>query len=164
MKRLVIIFFSLFVVFLCEGQKTTRKEREARRMEEVQELIRLGEYVFTASHALPMSGTSVYLDAWYDLTIKGDSAFAYLPYYGIAYQAEYGDREGGIKFEEPLRDYKVETTKSGKEISFEIKDTNELYKITLSVSEIGYANLYVTCFKRQPIRFYGTIQKIENTR
>lgn len=164
MKRLFFFVLLLFVFFLCEGQKKTRKEREELRMKEVQELIDSGEYVFTASHALPMSGTSIYLDAWYDLTITGDSACAYLPYYGVAYQADYGDREGGIKFEEPYRKYTVETTKSGKQISFEIKEGRELYKISLSVSEMGYATLFVTCLNRQPIRFYGTIQEIEPPR
>jgi hypothetical protein len=167
MKLLLVFIITLtFVVvgFAQKGEKSGKElriEKEANKIELIKNLLDSRNYVFNATHALPMGGSSIFLNSSYDLTIKGDSVYSYLPYFGVAYQAEYGDRNGGIQFEEPVGDYSVESSKSGKQIRFKVKAPKDSYQFLLSVSDLGYANLQVTCNNRQPINFYGTIEEVE---
>ena len=165
MKKIIIIALLLVSVLPMTAQEKSRKDRkaekEAQRKEEVQDLLKSRNFKFVADHALPMGGKSMYLSSPYDLTLKNDSAFAWLPYFGVAYQADYGDRDGGIKFKEPVNNLKVEDTKTGEDISFRIKSKKDTYDMVLSVSDLGHADLNITCINRQPIRFRGSIHPIE---
>jgi hypothetical protein len=163
-----IIFVALFLlvnsVFAQEGIKSGKVKRLARvakRTEQVKRLLGSKDFIFVATQALPMSGSAIYLNPSYDLKIKGDSAFAYLPFYGVAYYAEYGGRNGGIEFNELYNDYSEITSNSRTEISFRVKAPKDTYRFQLSVSDLGYATLNVSCVNRQPIQFYGTIEEIK---
>jgi len=165
MNKIIIIVLLLASTLSISAQDKSRKERkaekEAQRMEEVQNLLNSGKLKFKADYALPMGSTSIYLNSTYDLILKNDSAFAWLPYYGVAYQADYGGREGGIKFKEPIKKYKIKDTSSGKDVSFRVKSKKDTYDMVLSISDNGNADLNVTCIKRQPIRFTGSIHPID---
>ena len=156
---LILLFYPGFPQEMKKSRKDIRAERESKRIEKINTLLDSRNYVFNATHALPMGGTSIYLTSSYDLTIIGDSVEAFLPFFGVAYQAEYGGRDGGIKFSEPIREYTVEPTKAGKMIKIEVKAPKDIYRMTLSASRLGYATLQVTCNNRQPIQFYGTIEE-----
>ena len=57
--------------------------------------------------AYPFRMQPVSLTSEYSLKISGDSAYAFLPYYGVAYTAPMNPSEGGIKFETLMQDYSV---------------------------------------------------------
>ncbi|NQU84987.1 MAG: DUF4251 domain-containing protein [Mariniphaga sp.] len=164
MKNLLILLLVFSVSLPLIAQEKSRKERkaerEAQKAEKVSKLLDSKEFVFNATHALPMGGGSIYLTSSFDLKISGDSVYAYLPFYGVAYQAEYGGRNGGFEFQEPIKEYSVESIKSRKQIIFKVKTQKDTYNMVLSVSNSGNADLHVNSVKRQSIRFNGTVDAI----
>jgi len=95
------------------------------------------------------------------LRIKNDSAFAYLPYFGVAYSAPYGSSEGGIKFAEPMNDYVITPNKksNGWDIRFKIRSKEDVYEIFMNIFNNGSALFSVTSQKRDMISFSGEIKR-----
>jgi len=122
----------------------------------VQNFINSKEFVFKAQTVLPMSGASRQLTSEYDVKFLGDSIVAYLPYFGRAYSAGYGEG-GGIDFTSTKFEYKIQQRKKGWDISIKPGDAKDVQQLNLTVSENGYATLQVTSNNRQPISFNGYI-------
>jgi hypothetical protein len=164
MKKLVFTLITVFLLFaVTEGQnsrKEKRKAREKANTEQLKQLIDNRNFEFFAQSANPMGGSVIHLTSPYTLDIRNDSVRAFLPYYGVAYYAEYGGGEGGIKFEEKAESSEWKISKNGYDIAFKIKTTKDLYNLHLYISKDGYGNLQVSCINRQPISFYGYVQAI----
>jgi hypothetical protein len=161
---LIIVCFLALTSFSQDNAKTRKKikaEKEAKRIEHVDSILAAKNFLFVPTYALPMGGSSIYLNSSYDLKIKGDSAISYLPFFGVAYYAEYGGSNGGIEFSEPYGDYTIKPVKSGKEIRFNVKTAKDTYRFLLTTSNIGYATLHVDCINRQPIQFNGMIEEVK---
>lgn len=164
MKTIGILILVLILgVQSGNAQKLTARERKEQKAAEVKKLIESGNYVFVANSALPMAGRRINLTSTYGLNMKGTKAEAWLPYFGRAYQATYGDTDGGIKFEEEAQNLKITFNDRKKiyEIQFEVKAPKDNYTLNLSVGLSGYADLNVNCNNRQPISFTGTVEAPE---
>jgi hypothetical protein len=162
-KFLCIMGFILLISAFADGKETPREKRKARekaKMEEVNKLFTNRGMQFLAQSAQPMGGGMIHLTSEFTLEIEGDQVTSYLPYYGIAYSAEYGGGEGGIKFSETAASSVWEKTRNGYVIRMEVKTSKDNYWIHLTFSSLGYAGLDVTCQNRQPIHFAGIIQAI----
>ena len=123
----------------------------------VQDFIRSREFVFKAQTVLPMTGMSRQLTSEYDVRFLGDSIVAYLPYFGRAYSAGYGEG-GGIDFTSTKFDYKVKQRRNGSwDIIIKPQDAKDVQQLNFTVSQNGYATLQVTSNNRQPISFNGYI-------
>lgn len=123
----------------------------------VQNIIEKKEFVFKAQSVTPMSGMTRQLTSEYDVRFLGDSVISYLPYFGRAYSAGYGEG-GGIDFTSTNFEYKVnERKKGGWDVSIKPKDVRDVQTMNFSISENGYAMLQVNSNNRQPISFYGYI-------
>ncbi|MDA3879354.1 MAG: DUF4251 domain-containing protein [Prolixibacteraceae bacterium] len=159
---ITLLLFSISVNgFTQEKQKSRKEIRNEKKVQiasRVDSMLMAKDYVFNARSAHPMSMPVVNLTSEYDLKVKGDSVFVYLPYYGRAYQADYMSSEGGIKLEELYEDYRVEKDDDGYRIHFDAEGRSDEYIFTLSVSPSGYASLVVSCNNRQSIRFSGIIK------
>ena len=164
MKNLILIIISLFLVTtLAKGKETRREKRKARekaRMEEVQQLFSSRNLQFMAQSAHPMSGGVIHLTSEYTLDIQNEEFTAFLPFFGVAYRAEYGSSEGGIKFTEKAGKTEWKATKKGFDIRAEVKTLKDLYTLYLTFSVNGYATLEVSSLNRQPISFHGIVQQI----
>ena len=143
------------------SRKKLKLEKKEAREKEVVKIIHDKNFIFSARHANPLSGSSRSLISDYDLVIKNDSAFAYLPYFGVAYHAEYMGTDGGIKFKESLREYQMNTKKEMYTIEFSIDSPKDHYICILSISKSGYATLDISSNKRQAINFNGIIESPE---
>lgn len=125
----------------------------------VQNFIKTKEFVFKAQTVLPMTGMSRQLTSEYDVRFLGDSVVAYLPYFGRAYSAGYGEG-GGIDFTSTKFEYKVkERKKGGWDISIRPQDAKDVQSLNFTVSENGYASLQVTSNNRQPISYNGYVME-----
>lgn len=123
----------------------------------VQNIIQTKEFVFKAQSVTPMSGMTRQLTTGYDVRFLGDSIVAYLPYFGRAYSAGYGEG-GGIDFTSTKFEYKLnERRKGGWDVSIKPQDVKDVQIMNFSISENGYATLQVNSNNRQPISFYGYI-------
>ncbi len=144
------------------SRKERKKEKKEAKAKEVASLIDNKNFIFTAQQAIPMSGPSINLTSDYNLILAVDSAKAFLPYYGVAYQAEYMEKDGGIKFNEPMSNYKLDLKKGLYNISFTANSPKDQYNCVLSISKSGYATVHISCNKRQAIQYSGSIEKPEN--
>jgi len=113
-------------------------------------------YVFKAQTMTPSRGSLQQLNSEYDLTVKGDSVIAYLPYFGRAYSAPINS-EGGINFTSAKSGYTAKQKKNRYEITIEPGDITDVQQLYLDIYENGRANLRVTSINRQPISFSGYI-------
>jgi len=157
MSFFLLIFINGFTQQNQKSRRETRIEKKAQVASLVDSMIVANDYVFNARSAHPMSMPVINLSSEYDLRIKGDSVYVYLPYYGRAYQADYMSTEGGIKLEGLYEEYSVEKDDNGYEISFKAKTDTDTYTFNLSVSGAGYASLHVSSYNRQSITFNGII-------
>ncbi len=168
--RKIILFFAIGLVLLSTvaaqnigdlSRKERKKERKEAKAKEVASLIDNKNFMFTAQQAIPMSGPSINLTSDYHLILTADSAKAHLPFYGVAYQAEYMERDGGIKFNEPMSNYKMNIKKGIHNISFTVNSPKDQYNCAVSISKSGYATLHISCNKKQTIQYSGFIEKPE---
>jgi hypothetical protein len=166
MKKLFIILILLAPVVLANAQesksrKEKRAEKEELKKEEIKQLIDNRSFVFNASHALPMGGSSINLNYYYNVTLEGENVESYLPFYGVAYTAEYGSRNSPLSFNGTVEDYSVEKDKNGYQIQFDVKNGNDYLNYRFNISELGYASLSITSTNRQFISFIGTVESVE---
>ena len=168
MKKLVFLMTLLTITFSLTAQETSKLsrkekkfEKEAIRKAEVEKLLTNKTFVFNATNALPMGGKSVQLGYYFFIEIKGDTVNSYLPFYGVAYNVDYGSRNSPFDFKNSIKDYLFEKDKNAYRISFEVKNKMDLINFRFNISEIGYASLHVSSTNRRSISYYGTIDKIE---
>jgi hypothetical protein len=169
--------------------QSTKAEKKAEQAAERKRIVNGKSYIFRANFALPMgtasvrvsglsmpnnilgnamNGGSVPLTSPYDLTLSNDTLTAFLPYYGVAYTAPpMGSIEGGVKFTTTKFDYKVTEKKNGnieiafKPLNLEPRAPSDVQRMTLTISESGFANLQITLLNRQPISYTGTLEEVK---
>lgn len=155
MKSNVINLALVVLLFIssCTSTKTTVSKTQT-----VNSKVQSKDFTISVKSANPMGGRLINLSYGYDLRIKNDSAFAYLPYYGVAYSAPYGN-EGGIKFAEPIREFS--NTKNEKlnswNIRFKVRDKSEGYDFFVIIFENGSSSITVNMMNKQPINFHGEV-------
>ena len=117
------------------------------------------DFTVVANYANPLRMRQVYLASEYDLRIKNDSAFAFLPYYGVAHVAPFNSSEGGIKFAEPMTNYSIKSNKKadGWRITFKVKSKLTVYDVAMDVYNSGSASFSVNSYERDKIDFMGEI-------
>jgi len=165
MKKLVFVMILLGFVVAGSAQETapkkekqTKAEKRAQKAEEIEGLLTARNFVFRPQQALPTGWRNVQLNFFFDAEIKGDTIISYLPFYGVAYHAEYGGRNSPLSFTKPIENYKIEKDKKGYRIGFEVKNEMDYMTFTFRISETGYASLTVTSVNRQPISYHGIIE------
>lgn len=149
-------FVMLFFMTACSSTKTATET-----IGEVTQKVESKDVTVTVHYANPLRMKQVVLTSEYDLHIKNDSAFAYLPYFGVAYAAPYGSTEGGIKFAEPMTDYVITPNKksNGWDIHFKVRTKENTYEIFMNIFDNGNASFSVTSQQRDMITFSGEMQR-----
>ncbi len=116
------------------------------------------DFTVLVNYANPLRGTQIYLTSEYDLKIRNDSAFAFLPYFGVAFSESYGG-DGGIKFAEPMINYSIKNKKKsdGWDIRFKVKARESVYEISMDIYNNGSSTISVNTFNRDMITFLGEV-------
>ncbi|MFW5831600.1 MAG: DUF4251 domain-containing protein [Prolixibacteraceae bacterium] len=168
MKNIVftlILLVSFFSVNAQDDSRKSRKERKAekkaQKTEEIKSALNNKTFIFNATHALPMGGGSKYLNYDYDVVVKNDTVVSYLPFYGVAYHVEYGARNLGFDFSQPVEKYEMKKEDDGYMVDFEVDKGMDHLNYTFHISETGNATLHVSSTHRQSITYYGNIEKVE---
>lgn len=158
MQKLQNILVKSLLVFILAGSSMVIHAQDLDKSV-VQNFIKTKEFVFKAQTVLPMTGMSRQLTSEYDVRFLGDSVVAYLPYFGRAYSAGYGEG-GAIDFTSTKFEYKVkERKKGGWDISIKPQDAKDVQALNFTVSENGYATLQVTSNNRQSISYNGYVME-----
>lgn len=164
MKRFFFITNLLLPVlfFSCSSNQVSIDQQV--KYEAYEKMIQKPDFVFVPNNTRSMNGKTINFDGGYSLTISPDTISAYLPYFGRAYSAPINTTEGGIKFISTDFDLNQLAKKKG---AYELKITpldiknSDLRGIVLflDVNNSGYANLRLQTINKQPISFYGQIEK-----
>lgn len=149
--RMMVIVFGLILI----GCSTTKTSPET--ISKVKTKVSTQNFKVHIDKAIPLRMRPVNLTSNYDFVLKGDSAFAFLPYYGVAQSAPYGSSEGGIKFAETISDYKYTENlkKQMHSISFKVRTGTYNYQVRLEIFENGSTTLNINSYERDAISFYG---------
>jgi hypothetical protein len=166
-KTLLISFLMISTMWNLNAQEPDKSRRDRRverqelRMKEVAQMIRDKTFLFEATHALPLGGGSIYLNYSFDVELKRDTLASYLPFYGVAYRVDYGSRNSGLDFVQPVQSYDMEEKEDEYLIIIEVKNKMDLLSYTFFISRLGYATLNVTSTNRQAISYYGRLETPE---
>lgn len=165
MKRFLFTSILILTVFTLHAFTTPPKDKDTDE-ENTFELLEGKKYVFIAESYSTQKGYTSTVNSYYHLTVNGDSATAYLPFFGRAYSSSIlGD--GGIEFDNKMIEYTSELKVKRKEknnqthIYIEIKGNVDTYRCHLSVSNNGFTSLSVNSNNKQSMSFNGRIQPIE---
>jgi len=168
MKLLTFIIVILFSAAVLSAQETETKskkqlkaEKKAQQIAEIKAVVESKNFVFEARTANPMKGGSRTLTSAYDVTLKNDSVFCYLPYFGVAYTANIGSSDGPLTFDQPVKTYDMETDKNGYVVEVKTTNKNDAIEFIFHISETGSTSLSVNSTNRQSISYFGDIQKIK---
>lgn len=153
MKKYITMLLIAAASFTACNKNTVPQDNVA-----VEQLINSKQYVFRAETANPLGGTTVRLTSEYDLIIKPGQFIATLPYYGRAYTADRNFT--GMRFTSNEFRYTTSVNDNGGwEIIIEPLDIPEVQNMLLSITEDGYAILYINSSNRQAISYNGKIER-----
>lgn len=152
---MTVILVLLFFMTSCSSSKTTPEI-----ISEMTRKVESRDFTISVNYAYPLRMRPVYLTPGYDLQLKKDSAFAYLPYFGVAHTASYGTTDGGIKFAEPMTDYSINPLKKdmGWSIRFKVKAKESVYNVLVTIFVNGISTISVSSFDRDDITFNGEMK------
>ncbi|MEY3679175.1 MAG: hypothetical protein RI924_1316 [Bacteroidota bacterium] len=148
------------------------------KKEELPALLESKKFVFKANTAIPFAdadlyealralgnpggGTIALNSSIYDLQLKTDSIMAFLPYFGRSYGSIADREEMSIKFNSKKFSFKqLKRKKGGWSIQIVTQDLRNNYRLNLDIGSSGYATLSVRDNFRQPISYYGYIEKLD---
>ena len=153
-----MIFLAVFIVF---GQSLAQDKTDKEK--EIIQSIEGRQFKFTARSVTPLSGSTVNLTSTYDLVVDSSHVEAWLPFYGRAYQSDYGSTEGGIKFKEEAKVFEIKRNekKESYEIRIEVDTPKDSYKIVIQAGESGYASMNINSNRKQAVSYYGVIEPLD---
>ncbi len=157
MKTLrLLIFVGVVLLFSC-----TTQQQLAELTSKVSSDVESRNLTLKFNYAMPLRMQPVNLTSDYSLKLKGDSAIAFLPYYGVAHTAPINSMDGGIKFSEPMKDFAIRKNKrnDGWFIDFKVNTTEYHYQLHLVVYSNGKADLQVISVERDAISFSGEMEQ-----
>src|ERR671912_527219 len=93
MKYLLYFSFILMILgFYPENAKAQKMDKST-----IKELVESKNFIFKVQTVMPAGSSNIQVTSDYDIKLIGDSLVSYLPYFGRAYSADYG-QPGGINF------------------------------------------------------------------
>ncbi|PWK20339.1 DUF4251 domain-containing protein [Xanthomarina spongicola] len=168
MKRIFIVTF----IFLIGNNLTaqTKKElKEAQKNEDYQSnkvIIESGEYFFKPISASTEDGRVFNFNNDKSiLTIIGNHSLAALPYLGATQMDKSTDSTsiGSITYQNDKINYNIKYNNKRKKIyiKFTTQTDDENFDIILTVSGKNKALLSIRSIRRDPIKYYGFVSKID---
>jgi hypothetical protein len=150
-----VAILSIFVIS-CTASKRVEKIKPG----DISNLINSKNFTFIAERVNPFRGASRNLTSLYDVEIKRDTLICYLPFFGRAYQAPIDPSKGGINFKSTNFSYNItEKSRDEWDIYIEPKDNSDVQTMIFTLFGNGNATLNIQNTHRDPISFYGRIEK-----
>ena len=162
MKRSFFTAFAVALIFgfiSCGSVKPTAEQQQQQKL--LREKIQSQHYRFIATFVVPRGNFQPrYLTYEYDLKISKDTVEAFLPYFGVAYEAPADLTGGGIKFLSKDFDYRINPGKKAGNwiVNIRIRDQRNEILLLLNMWENGNADLDVMDTSRQSISFRGKVE------
>lgn len=153
-KLITSTFLLLFFMTSCLSSKTAPETINA-----VTHKVESKDFTVVVNYANPQRMRPVFLTSDYHLRIKNDSAFAFLPYFGVAHIAPLDPSEGGIKFAAPMDNYTITPHKksSGWDVRFKVRSKESVYEIFMNIYNNGSSTFSISSYERDMISYNGNI-------
>lgn len=90
-KPIFIASFTLTIILLGCSVSSSTSEQRAARLDKMESLIESGNYEFTLRSASPSGGKTIQITSFYSMKAVDGKYQVYLPYFGRAYSAGYGN-------------------------------------------------------------------------
>jgi hypothetical protein len=163
MKKIILLSILLLLsASLFSQNNCAKRQKHTADSLEFAGLLNMAEnkcFKFTAEQVLPLAASAIYVggDGYY-VTVRNDSVFCELPFYGRAYNVNLNER-GGFHFKEPVTNYKLKVNSKRSKVDITIKVNiprdNVVFHFTLTGKE--NSSLSVTSNNRSNISFWGDI-------
>jgi hypothetical protein len=171
MKTNILITISFLIFCLTAGysQRTTqdkkadKAEKKAELQLQIEKLIITKQFVFVASRALPMSGSSI------DLTTNSNyvkfspyNIESYMPFFGQAYSVDY-NVDPGVQFEGEPEYFTIKKLKKnrGYDVMAKVSLARDTYDLHLDVGLEGNSTLTISSYNRSSISYIGQIYALD---
>jgi hypothetical protein len=164
-KILTTAAFMIFVITIGyakiqdKDRKSVKAEKQLELQKQIEGIIGSKQFVFVATRALPMSGTSVTLTPNSNY-LKFDPANieSYMPFFGVVYSANY-NVDPGVKFEGKPVGFVIKKLEKDKGYDIRVKVSlpGDTYDIYMHVGLDGNSNLTISSFRRSSISYIGSI-------
>jgi hypothetical protein len=154
-----VLFFALLIPLIllgCSSSKTAVK----LNADDIKNMVDSSQFVFVAERVTPLRGGTRHLTSRYDVIVKKDSVDCALPYFGRAYQAPIDPSKGGIQFTSTNFSYKQNSKNNGWEVLIKPNDNSDVQQLMFNIFGNGTATLNVVNTHREPISFYGHIERV----
>lgn len=149
-------FLIMTVSFVVSACATFNKQTDTQQNQF--EKIESGNYQMNFNYAYPFRMQPMSLSFGYNLKISNDSAYVYLPYYGVTHSAPFDLADGGIKFAAPMQDYKLTYKKQECKVTFRVRNNANDLQFNIQAYPNGKVTLYVRDSSRDPISFNGELE------
>ena len=140
------------------GGCASSEERAAQKAEfsrKVKAALDKRAYKISINRMFPMQGASRSVSYGYSVTVKNDSLFSYLPYFGRAYDVPYGGGKG-LSFDAPIGHYhEIQSNNGSRQIDIELKNEEDNYTYHITVFDNGSSSIEVQARKRERISYNG---------
>jgi len=153
------LFFTLtitLILFSCSSSKKIAKLNS----DDVRNMVDSSQFIFVAERVIPLRGSTRYLTSRYDVVVKKDSVDCYLPFFGRAFQAPIDPSKGGIQFTSANFSYVLNSKNGGWEVLIKPNDYQDVQQLLFTIFGNGTATLNVVNTHRDPISFYGYIERV----
>ncbi len=165
MKIKFIIFTVLASVFLTSCGSSRSESGAIEDNRKVVELVDEMQFEIQNTFAFPLAGNRIDLiDNPNYIRFEGDSVKMFLPYYGERFSGGGYGRPGGINYEGPIKNLRIEENKNGKLLKFEGNQGSEFLQFFVTVFPGGKANTSVNSSERSAISYQGRIDELPKDR
>lgn len=152
-----ILLSALF--FSCSNSKKIEKLNN----EEITGMLNSQRFTFVAERVNPLRGSSRNLTSSYDVVVKKDTLNCILPYFGRAYQASADPSKNPLEFTSYQFSYTVkQKNKSDWQVYITPDDYKEVQQFIFEIFGNGTATLNVQNTHRDPISYFGHIEKVKD--
>ncbi len=108
------------------------------------------------NYMIPNSMPSRNLEYGYYIRVNNDSIDAYIPFFGVAYRAEYGTDDGGLSYKGPMASYQVsQVRKDLRQVNIIVKKHFDEILYQIDVFTNGRASIFVRSLNREGIQYNG---------
>lgn len=166
MALLILNITSGYAQTINEDRKSAREEKKIELQKQISKLISTKKFVFVASRAFPMGGSSI------DLTtnsnyIKFSPGYieSYMPFFGRAYSADYSV-DPGLKFEGKPKEFAINKLKKNRGYSVVVKVSlpRDSYDLSLDIGLNGNSTLTISSYNRASMSYNGQIMPPEESK
>jgi hypothetical protein len=143
-----------------DEQKAYKQKQQEEKVMKLDSLVSSREFVFVARTASPSGGRSVNLFSNPNfIRFQPEMIESEMPFFGKAYSGGYGT-EPGMKFKGKPTIFTVKKGKKNWDVTAEVSNPVDRYKIYLTVTSSGTASLSISCNQKSSISYSGDISPI----